>query len=87
MVRIEQSKDVIAASTLKTCEGKRPKTQIAYEADLNSEVLNPYLELLVKNDLLEVIEGTPTIYRTTQKGEVFLKRLKALDQTLANNIC
>jgi predicted transcriptional regulator len=51
------------------------KTSVVYRCNLNFKVARKYLELLKKHGLLENREN---IYRTTEKGNLFLKKAKEL---------
>jgi len=79
-----RSKDKIIAQILEVC--RMPpgviKTKIVYQVNMNFNTIRPYLDLLIKNGL---IEATPTkypIYKTTAKGEMALDRLRALDEKI-----
>lgn len=76
----KRGKDQIIAKILKTCQGDGAnKTRVVYQANLNFQAANPYLELLTKNGLLEAVPGKSLIYKTTQKGEEVLKILKVVE--------
>jgi UDP-N-acetyl-D-mannosaminuronate dehydrogenase len=49
------------------------KTNIMYKAFISFDQLNEYLSVLVEKGLIEYMEGT-RLYRTTEKGIVFLDR-------------
>jgi len=40
----------------------------------------------MKDNLLETIDGSPVLYKTTAKGMAFLKRLKVLQDELEEMI-
>jgi predicted transcriptional regulator len=44
------------------------KTTIVYKANLNFYSVRPYLDLLIKKNLLEVVQGEHTLYKTTARG-------------------
>jgi predicted transcriptional regulator len=80
MLMPRRSKDQVIASILGTCQGDGVnKTKVVYHGYLNFQAANRYLELLIKNGLLEVASGKSPIYKTTQKGEEALKILKVLE--------
>ncbi len=65
---MKRSKYVIISQILKICEGGANKTRIVYQANLNFRTVLPYLDLLIKNGLLEVTQGKSILYKTTDKG-------------------
>jgi len=44
------------------------KTKIVYQANLNFKTVNPYLDLLIKNEMIQVNEGRAILYETTPTG-------------------
>jgi predicted transcriptional regulator len=80
----KRSKNQIIFQILKICDGNgASKTKIVYASGLNFRTIKPYLVSLDDNDLIETVEGSHPIYRTTKKGEVALTYLKALDELMA----
>jgi len=53
--------------------GGATKTRIMYEAFLSYTQLKEYLTILLENGLLEY-EGRRELYRTTEKGMLFLQK-------------
>ncbi|TFH50504.1 MAG: DNA-binding protein, partial [Methanothrix sp.] len=47
------------------CKNGACKTKIVYQANLNFRTVNPYIDLLIKNNLLEVKQGETILYETT----------------------
>ncbi len=67
----------IALNILDVCSTGATKSKIECQANLNSLTVNPYLEILKNNGLLEETpKGSKVIYRTTPKGLEWRKRLK-----------
>jgi predicted transcriptional regulator len=62
------------ASILEVCLEGTKKTHILYRANISSDPLNEYLELLVKSGMLEKSE----LYRTTVKGRIYLEHFKGI---------
>jgi predicted transcriptional regulator len=62
----------IVGSILDAANGGITKTKIMYKAFLSYGQLKEYLSLLIKNNLLEYLDGTQT-YKTTEKGLNLLK--------------
>jgi predicted transcriptional regulator len=75
----KRSKNQIIEEILTTCQEGASKTRIVYQVNLNFRTINPYLDSFVKNGLLDVLEGDPTKYETTDKGMEVLEHLKAVD--------
>lgn len=61
-----RSRTDIISQVLDAANGGATKTKIMYKAYLSYAQLKEYLLVLVKNDLLEYIEGERQ-YRTTEK--------------------
>ncbi len=79
---MKRSKDMIISQILDICVDGASKTKIVYQANLNFRTVNPYIELLTKNGLLETsIESTIT-YKTTQKGMKMLRDFKSIQSEL-----
>lgn len=75
--------DQIIAEILTTCRGEgKTKTNIVYASGLNFRTILPYLISLSKNELLEIIPGTYTLYKITPKGEDALIHLNALEKLM-----
>jgi predicted transcriptional regulator len=62
------------------CQGVR-KTAIVYGANLNFRTVNPYIELLSKNGLIEIDQGS---YRTTPRGNETLKNMRIVQSELVS---
>ncbi len=67
-----RSRTDITAQILEAANGGVTKTKIMYKAFLSYAQLKEYLTVLIENGLLEYMEGEQ-IYRTTEKGNRFLK--------------
>jgi predicted transcriptional regulator len=79
---MKRSKDMIISQILDICVDGASKTRIVYQANLNFRTVNPYIELLTKNGLLEMIGGPAITYKTTQKGMKMLKDFKSIQNEL-----
>lgn len=63
------------------------KTQLVYKTNLNFGMMEKYLKFLMKNGLLSpYILQRNTKYKTTEKGVLFLKELKRLNQFLEQDL-
>lgn len=65
----------IIVDILKLCLNGEKATHIIYRSNLNFKRFQAYVEYLLSKELLEVIErlNGSKIYRTTDKGKLFLK--------------
>jgi predicted transcriptional regulator len=52
------------------------KTSIVYRANLNFNIVNKYLNMLLKEDLVSVANGSTMRYKTTERGHKFLDMYK-----------
>ncbi|MGQ9513446.1 MAG: winged helix-turn-helix domain-containing protein [Thermoproteota archaeon] len=71
----------IAASMLEIAKQGVRKTQLMYLGNLSFELLQKYLDALIKADLIEQHQdGNMITYRTTQRGLQFLKDYQDLQK-------
>ena len=83
MIRMKyRSRTDITAQILEAANGGVTKTKIMYKAFLSYAQLKEYLTVLMENGLLEYIEGEQ-IYRTTEKGNRFLKIYNQIGEYVA----
>jgi len=76
-----KSKDQIVSRILSVCVGGGAnKTRIVYASNLNFHNVKQYLDLLIKNGLLEAGHGNAARYKTTQKGIEFLEHFRAIEK-------
>ena len=81
----KRSKQEIIAQILEVCLEKSSKTRIVYQVNLNFRTINPYLQLLIKNELLEMLEGEQKLYRTTARGESLLESIKKINKSISSD--
>ena len=79
---MKRSRHVIVSQILDICRGGANKTKIVYQANLNFRTVNPYLELLIENELLEVRRENTLIYETTERGASLLDNFKQINNQL-----
>jgi predicted transcriptional regulator len=68
---MKRSRHEILSKILKICLNGASKTRIVYQANLNFRTVNPYLQTLIKNNLIEACQGEHrerVMYRTTSEG-------------------
>jgi predicted transcriptional regulator len=72
---LKRNREEIISQILNVCRNGAIKTRVVYQANLNFKTVEPYLDLLVKNNLLEVQQGEKRMYETTEKGESLLEAI------------
>jgi predicted transcriptional regulator len=80
---MKRSKHAIVSQILDICKDGACKTKIVYQANLNFKTVNPYLDLLVKNNLLEAKQGKNILYETTDRGINLLDDFKQINSQLS----
>jgi predicted transcriptional regulator len=65
---MKRSKHEIFSKILEICLNGASKTRIVYQANLNFRTVNPYLDILIKNNLLETSKESHVLYKTTREG-------------------
>ena len=81
---LKRSRDVIISKILDICIEGAHKTKIVYQANLNFRTVNPYLELLTKNGMINAQkERNPVVYETTTRGLALLDNYKQIQGELA----
>jgi predicted transcriptional regulator len=79
---MKRSRGEIVAQILDVCKAGANKTRIVYQTNLNFRTVDPYLETLIKNDLIEVRPGKYTSYETTQKGSNLLETISKANEEI-----
>lgn len=64
----------VMASILEVCLEGSKKTHVLYKANMSSDSLNSYLELLIVHGMLEKSD----VYRTTIKGRIYLEHFRGI---------
>lgn len=67
---------------LEAANGGSTKTKIMYKAFLSYNQLREYLSMLIENNLIEYLEGSP-VYKTTEKGLMFLQKNNEIEGLLS----
>lgn len=77
----KRSKDQIILKNLEECSRGRgaSRTKIVYGAGMNFSTIKPYMAMLLKNGLLETIDGEITLYKLTSKGGEAMGHLHAIE--------
>ena len=79
---MKRSRHTIISQILELCQDGALKTRIVYQANLNFKTVIPYIDLLIKNELLETSPNTIVIYKTTAKGARLLREFKRIRSLL-----
>jgi predicted transcriptional regulator len=79
---MKRSRHEIISKILDICKGGASKTRIVYQANLNFRTVSPYLELLIKNELIEKKDGQNISYETTERGNNLLDNFKEIKENL-----
>lgn len=79
---IKRSRHNIISEILDICKDSASKTRIVYQANLNFRTVNPYIDLLIKNGLIDVSYGNSVLYKTTEKGMDLLDNFKQINNEL-----
>lgn len=75
--------DIIGEILSLTREGA-VKTSIVYRANLNFNIVNRYLNMLLKEGLVSAARGSTMKYKITKKGTEFLNAYENLKNVAAN---
>ncbi|HPW73218.1 MAG: DNA-binding protein [Methanothrix sp.] len=80
---MKRNRNEIISEILRVCMKGASKTRVVYQANLNFRTVNPYLELLMKNDLIVASnQGPRVVYETTEKGTDLMKTIEQVHSTL-----
>jgi predicted transcriptional regulator len=80
---MKRSRDMIISQILEICVNGASKTRIVYQANLNFRTINPYLDLLKKNGLIDVKKEQTLMYETTPRGLALLDNFKQIHSELS----
>jgi len=81
-LRERRSRDRIILEILGICAEGENITRVVYRANTNFTTIRSYMDMLIKNGLIEPSPGSPVIYKTTSKGQAMKARLRALQEEL-----
>lgn len=85
-MRARRSKNKVLLEILSICSNGENITQIVYRSNTNFTTIRYLIESLKENSLIETIDGSPVLYKTTAKGLVVKNRLKMLQEELEGAI-
>ena len=81
---MKRSRDMIISQILDICTTGASKTRIVYQGNLNFRTINPYLDLLIRNGLIDVKKEKTLIYVTTLRGLALLDNFKQIQRGLSS---
>lgn len=79
---MKRSKHEIFSKILEICINGASKTRIVYQANLNFRTVNPYLDILIKNNLLEANKESHILYKTTEEGANMYETISKVNNML-----
>ncbi|MBN1235379.1 MAG: DNA-binding protein [Methanotrichaceae archaeon] len=82
---MKRSRHEIFSKILKICINGASKTRIVYQANLNFRTVNPYLQTLIKNNLLEASQEDHVLYKTTKEGVDLQETISQVNDVLFQN--
>jgi predicted transcriptional regulator len=82
-MKMKRSRHLIISKILDICKNGSNKTRIVYQANLNFKTVDPYINLLIKNNLLAIKQGKTVLYETTECGKILLDDFKKIDSLLS----
>ena len=81
---MKRSRDAIIFQILDVCTEGASKTRIVYKSNLNFRTVIPYIDLLMKKELLAITttKKSSAIFTTTPKGADLLKDFKCIQSAV-----
>jgi predicted transcriptional regulator len=79
---LKRSKEAIICKILEICANGATKTAIVYQGNLNFHTVEPYLDRLKRENLIEQLQQKRTRYKTTQKGRETVEAMNRISQIL-----
>jgi predicted transcriptional regulator len=76
---MRRSRPQIISEILEICRNGANKTRIVYQANLNFGIVNPYLKVLIENQLINLDQGE---YQTTPHGMNLLDSINQVNEML-----
>ena len=84
VILMKRSRDIIISKILDICTDGAHKTRIVYQANLNFRTVNPYIDLLTKNGLIDAkTDSKIVVYETTIRGLALLDNYKQIQVGLS----
>lgn len=77
-----RSKNKILHEVLSICSNGQSITQIVYKSNTNFTTIRSVIELLKEKKLIETIDGSPVLYKTSAEGMRMMDRLKMFQDEL-----
>jgi predicted transcriptional regulator len=77
-----RSKNKVLHEVLSICSKGQSITQIVYKSNTNFTTIRSVIELLKEKKLIETIDGSPVLYKTSVEGMRMMDRLKMFQDEL-----
>lgn len=81
--KMKRSRHEIISKILDVCIDGANKSKVVHLANLNFRTVNPYLNLLIKKDLIKASQGQPIQYETTPAGISLLNGINRIQDKLS----
>ena len=82
-----RSKIQIITQILEIClQSRAGKTKIVYQTCMNFNSIVPYLSLMTRKGLLEIVPGRRQRYKITPKGKMALVKLRAIKKQITEEM-
>ena len=82
---MKRNRNEIISEILNICITGSSKTRVVYQANLNFRTVDPYLQLLIKIDLIRITQGRHILYETTEKGRSLMETINQVHNTLSED--
>ena len=79
---MKRSREAIITEMLEICSNGASKTRIAYKANLNFKTVVPYINFLIKKELIECSGSRSSVYKTTPRGTKLLNEFKSIQREM-----
>ena len=79
---MKRSREAIITEMLEICSNGASKTRIVYQANLNFKTVVPYINFLIKKELIECSRNKSSVYKTTPRGIKLLKEFKSIQSEM-----
>ncbi len=86
MRKRRRCKKKIDEEILSICSKGENVTRIINRSNTNFTTARRVIQSLMTNNLLEMIEGSPVLYKTTPKGMIIRDRLKVFQKEMEGHI-
>jgi predicted transcriptional regulator len=82
---MRRTRQEILSEILEICKKGASKTQIVYRVNLNFKMVNLYLDILIKKDLIRSCQDNGKLYKTTPEGANLLDTINQINDVLLDD--